>query len=56
MEHEVKITLRLPATLHQRLVEFARADRRSLNSEFIVLLEEAAAARARGQYQDQADR
>ena len=45
MEREVKVTIRLPATLHQRLVDLARADRRSLNSEFIVLLEEATAAR-----------
>ena len=42
METEVKLTLRLPAALHARVVELARRDRRSLNSELVVLLEDAA--------------
>jgi predicted HicB family RNase H-like nuclease len=43
MEHEAKLTVRLPASLHERLVALARRDRRSLNSEIVVLLERAAA-------------
>jgi predicted HicB family RNase H-like nuclease len=43
MEYEAKLTVRLPASLHERLVELARRDRRSLNSEIVVLLERAAA-------------
>ncbi|MFB4300317.1 Arc family DNA-binding protein [Actinomadura sp. NTSP31] len=35
----VRISLRLPETLHARLVEQASADRRSLNSEILHLLE-----------------
>ncbi|MFD7707484.1 Arc family DNA-binding protein [Streptomyces sp. NPDC059785] len=41
MEAEKRISLRLPADLHERLVERARTDRRSLNSEIIHLLEAA---------------
>jgi len=41
MEHEKRISLRLPADLHERLVEQARMDRRSLNSEIVHLLEVA---------------
>ncbi|MFD4508413.1 Arc family DNA-binding protein [Streptomyces sp. NPDC058457] len=41
MESEKRISLRLPADLHERLVERARADRRSLNSEILHLLEAA---------------
>ncbi|MGX4695318.1 Arc family DNA-binding protein [Streptomyces sp. JNUCC 63] len=41
MEDEKRISLRLPAALHTRLVEEARADRRSLNSEIVHLLEVA---------------
>ncbi|MHB9858265.1 Arc family DNA-binding protein [Streptomyces sp. YIM S03343] len=41
MEDEKRISLRLPTDLHARLVEAARADRRSLNSEIIHLLEAA---------------
>jgi|CXWL01.1.fsa_nt_gi predicted HicB family RNase H-like nuclease len=33
--------LRLPPDLHERLVEKANADRRTLNDEVIVLLEKA---------------
>jgi predicted HicB family RNase H-like nuclease len=39
MEPEKRISLRLPADLHERLVERARTDRRSLNSEIVHLLE-----------------
>ncbi|MER5495013.1 Arc family DNA-binding protein [Streptomyces sp. LE64] len=41
MESEKRISLRLPADLHERLVERARTDRRSVNSEIIHLLEVA---------------
>ncbi|WP_078500975.1 Arc family DNA-binding protein [Wenjunlia vitaminophila] len=41
MEDEKWISLRLPTHLHARLVEAARTDRRSLNSEIIHLLEVA---------------
>ncbi len=43
MEDEVKLTLRLPAALHQQIVALARRDRRSLNGELVFLLERAAA-------------
>jgi predicted HicB family RNase H-like nuclease len=39
MDSEKRISLRLPTELHARLVEKARSDRRSLNSEIIHLLE-----------------
>ena len=42
MNFEAKLTVRLPADLHRRLVELARRDRRSLNGEVVVLLERAA--------------
>ncbi|MEE1938472.1 Arc family DNA-binding protein [Streptomyces sp. TRM 70361] len=41
MDDEKRISLRLPAELHARLVEAARTDRRSLNSEIVHLLEGA---------------
>ncbi|WP_078499888.1 Arc family DNA-binding protein [Wenjunlia vitaminophila] len=41
MDNEKRISLRLPTDLHARLVEAARTDRRSLNSEIIHLLEAA---------------
>jgi hypothetical protein len=41
MDPEKRISLRLPADLHERLVDRARTDRRSLNSEIIHLLEVA---------------
>ncbi|MFE5191465.1 Arc family DNA-binding protein [Streptomyces sp. NPDC056628] len=40
-DDEKRISLRLPTELHARLVEAARADRRSLNSEILHLLEVA---------------
>jgi len=36
---DVKITLRLPAELHEALVKAAAGNRRSLNSEIVVRLE-----------------
>ncbi|MEO3844453.1 MULTISPECIES: Arc family DNA-binding protein [unclassified Streptomyces] len=39
MDNEKRISLRLPKDLHERLVEQARTDRRSLNSEIVHLLE-----------------
>ena len=41
MESGAKITVRLPADLHSALVEQARLDERSLNSEIIYLLRQA---------------
>nr|WP_324604031.1 Arc family DNA-binding protein [Streptomyces sp. LaPpAH-108] len=40
-EDEKRISLRLPTNLHALLVEAARTDRRSLNSEIVHLLETA---------------
>lgn len=37
---EVRITLRLPASIHARLTAQAKSARRSLNSEIVLLLEE----------------
>ena len=34
-----KVTFRLPDDLHERLVEAAEEDRRSLNGEILVLVE-----------------
>ena len=42
MQDEIKLTIRMPASLHRRLVELARRDRRSLNGELVFLLERAA--------------
>ncbi|MER6105873.1 Arc family DNA-binding protein [Streptomyces sp. NPDC001832] len=39
MEHEVRITLRLPADLHEWLTTQAKSARRSLNSEILHRLE-----------------
>ncbi|MEU2867166.1 Arc family DNA-binding protein [Streptomyces mirabilis] len=41
MADERRISLRLPTDLHAPLVEQARADRRSLNSEIVHLPEAA---------------
>jgi hypothetical protein len=49
-----KMTLRLPPLLHSALSKIARDDRRSLHSEIIVILEEA--ARARGEYDGEGDK
>lgn len=45
MDNEKKITIRVPADLHQEIVEFSEIDTRSLNGEIIALLREAIAAR-----------
>jgi Arc-like DNA binding domain len=39
MDHEVRITLRLPTDLHAWLVAQAKSARRSLNSEIVHRLE-----------------
>jgi hypothetical protein len=39
MERHVKLTLRIPDDLHGRIVDLAKRERRSLNSEITVLLE-----------------
>ncbi|MBT2525280.1 Arc family DNA-binding protein [Streptomyces sp. ISL-99] len=39
MDHEVRITLRLPADLHAWLAAQAKSARRSLNSEIVHRLE-----------------
>lgn len=44
-ENEVRITIRLPQELHKRLVEFAKHERRSLNSEMVTMLERVASDR-----------
>ncbi|MET8327709.1 Arc family DNA-binding protein [Streptomyces sp. NPDC005181] len=44
MDHEVRITLRLPADLHAWLVAKAKSARRSLNSEIVYRLESDRAA------------
>ncbi|MFG3202875.1 Arc family DNA-binding protein [Streptomyces sp. NPDC048192] len=50
MDHEVRITLRLPAGLHAWLVAQAKSSRRSLNSEIVYRLEgERATAEAAGE-------
>jgi hypothetical protein len=48
MDDEKRITLRLPGDLHARLADLARAERRSLNSEIVHLLESASDAAASG--------
>ena len=39
---EASITIRLPRDLHQRIVDLANGERRSLNNYFIVALEQHA--------------
>lgn len=41
MDNEKKITIRIPADLHQELVEVSEQDNRSLNGEIITLLKDA---------------
>lgn len=45
METEKKITIRIPADLHDKLIKLAEQDTRSLNGEIIALLKEAVTAR-----------
>jgi predicted HicB family RNase H-like nuclease len=49
MKEETKITLRLPADLHQWLTAQAKSARRSLNSEIVYRLEVERAAAADGE-------
>jgi predicted HicB family RNase H-like nuclease len=39
MEHEVRLTLRLPSEIHSRLSAEAKNSRRSLNAEIVHRLE-----------------
>jgi hypothetical protein len=36
----VKVTVRLPETVHGRLADLAKRERRSLNAQLVVLLEQ----------------
>lgn len=47
MNDEKKITIRIPAELHEKLIKAAEQDTRSLNGEIIALLREAIAGRAK---------
>ena len=44
-EVEKKLTSRIPEEVYERLAQLAKEDRRSLNAELVVLLEEALEAR-----------
>ena len=44
-EEDTRITLRMPPELHKRVKDVASADKRSLNAEVLVLIEEALRAR-----------
>ncbi|WP_217205339.1 Arc family DNA-binding protein [Streptomyces sp. AC550_RSS872] len=44
MDHEVRITLRLPGDLHSWLAAQAKSARRSLNSEIVYRLEDERSA------------
>ena len=48
MERHVKLTLRIPDDLHGRIVDLAKRERRSLNSEITILLENALGQRESG--------
>jgi predicted HicB family RNase H-like nuclease len=45
MEQETRITLRLPAALHEQLKEAIKTSRRSLNSEILVQIERGLASK-----------
>jgi predicted HicB family RNase H-like nuclease len=45
MEKEVKLTVRIPETVHGRLADLAKRERRSLNAQLVVLLEQALGTR-----------
>jgi Arc-like DNA binding domain len=47
-DDEVRLTLRLPRELSERVEAAARADRRSKNAELVTLIESALASRASG--------
>ena len=40
-QKEIRITVRLPQELHERLVKLTEHERRSLNSEILSLLEQS---------------
>jgi hypothetical protein len=48
MADEVKLTVRIPRDMHERIKALASEDRRSLNSELIWLLESAVEIEERG--------
>jgi hypothetical protein len=52
VEHEIRITLRIPASLHAALLERARRDLRSLNGEIVYLLQRATSEPDSGQISD----
>jgi hypothetical protein len=45
MEKDVKVTVRIPETVHGRLADLAKRERRSLNAQLVVLLEHALGTR-----------
>lgn len=45
MQQEVRITLRLPSEIHDKLKEAMKDSRRSMNSEIIVQLERGLSAK-----------
>jgi hypothetical protein len=45
------VTLRMPIRLYERLAALAEKDRRSLNAEVLVILDEQMAEREKGQRQ-----
>jgi hypothetical protein len=45
MEKDVKVTVRIPETVHGRLADLAKRERRSLNAQLVVLLEQALGTR-----------
>jgi hypothetical protein len=45
MEKDVKVSVRLPESVHSRLTDLARRERRSLNAQLVVLLEQALGTR-----------
>jgi hypothetical protein len=46
-KENVRITLRLPADLHATLQQLAEQDKRSLNSQIVLLLETAVSQRGK---------
>jgi hypothetical protein len=52
VEDEIRITLRIPASLHAALLERARRDLRSLNGEIVYLLQRASSEPDSGQIPD----
>lgn len=44
-EPEARFTLRLPTNLYEQVLLLAKQERRSMNTQLVVLIEEALAAR-----------